>query len=99
MRFELTSLGMQVDISSTIPQVPSGVIIEFTATIPGHTIESGLITFGADGVVSFTGTYDGQPASFDFDRDAEELTITFPGAPETRCDVDTTDGIEVVDCE
>lgn len=98
-RFDLTSFSFHVDISRTTPQEPYAIVVGFEAQIPGHELENGSVVVGTDGVTTFTGTYDGQPASFDYDQTTETVTITFTGDPETVCSVDTTDTLELIDCE
>jgi hypothetical protein len=98
-RFDLTSFGLHVDVRTIGTAEPFAVVIGFKATIPGHVLENGSITVSPEGVSSFTGTYDGQPASFDYDPDTGEVIITFTGEPETRCTLDSTDSVSLVNCE
>lgn len=103
-RLEITSFSLHYNLSPPPgeppePRKPTNVLIGFNADIPGHRLENGMIIIGADDVVSFTGTYDGQPASFDYDPDTGEVIITFTGEPETRCTLDSTDSVSLVNCE
>lgn len=93
--FELTSVGFHVDLIRGLE--PFAVIIGFRAQLQNVAIENGSFIPGPDGKASFTGTYEGQPASFELAPNHKEVIVRFTGDADQYCTYDTEHG-ELSDC-
>ena len=95
-RFELTSFGLHLNLSTPLAE-PTAVLISFIATVGDKTLESGSITVGTEGTAEFSATYRGKPVTFSVDFETGELILRHTGEPEQVCVYDTVSG-EIDDC-
>ncbi|MGB5193649.1 MAG: hypothetical protein WBN70_11760 [Polyangiales bacterium] len=95
-RFELTSFGVNINLTSPLAE-PTSAVIGFEAKVGDATLENGSIIVGTEGNTDFSASYAGQPVSFTINFDTEELTLRFPGEPEQSCLYDTASG-DITDC-
>lgn len=95
-RFELTSFGLHLNLSSPLAE-PTTVVIGFEAGDDDGVLENGSVISGGDGTTEFTASYMGQPVSFTVNFETGELTLRFTGEPEQACVYDTVSG-DISDC-
>ena len=95
-RFELTSFGLHLNLSSPLAE-PTAVVIGFEAEDDDAVLENGSVISGGDGTTEFTASYKGQPVSFTVNFETGELTLSFAGEPEQACVYDTVSG-DISDC-
>lgn len=95
-RFELTSFGLHLNLSSPLAE-PTTVVIGFKAGDDDGVFENGSVISGGDGTTEFTASYKGQPVSFTVNFETGELTLRLTGEPEQACVYDTVSG-DISDC-